>query len=650
MRRFTSPLTIALILLSLIITSERNVNAKDTWTSVKSKNFLLIGNASEKDIKQVALRLEQFRDVFSRLFPKLKVNSLVPTTVVVFKNDSSYRPFKISDTTAGYFQPGPDINYITLSAEVRWEQDPFDVIFHEYTHLLVDNTIDDAPTWFNEGLAEYYSTFSISNDQKVELGRPITNHVILLRQQKKLLPLRTLFEVDHKSPYYNESNKQSIFYAQSWALMHYLMLNKNTDRPDQLARFLDLTSAKVPVEEAFTKAFQTTFDVMERDLNNYIRQDRYRVLYGHFERKLETDTELQVSQLSEAEAQAYLGDLLLHTNRADCEGYLLKAIALDPNLAMAHASLGMLRFRQGKTDEARSNLERAVTASTQNYLIHYYYAFTLSRSRPDDNAPETGYPPAIATKIREHLNKAIELRPDYPESYNLLAFVNLVTGTNLEETIEILKKQIELLPGRYDFKYMLAQLYLRTDNYAVGRQLLDEVARSNSDAQLAQRARALLNEIERIQTQAERLKSEWAAKSRATKPTFSGAVQDGATSTPLNPNDPSSYLREALRPPAPDEKQLQATLVRVDCEAKGPVFVFQTEQGLIRLRADSFEKIELTTYSPEVKGDLSCGLRRPENVVVICYVASADKRSRTDGTVRSIEFVPKDFLLKPEKP
>jgi tetratricopeptide (TPR) repeat protein len=644
MRRFTSPLAIVLILLSITITSERNVNAKDTWTSVKSKNFLLIGNASEKDIKQVALKLEQFRDVFSRLFPRLKVNSLVPTTVVVFKNDNSYRPFKISATTAGYFQPGPDVNYITLSAEARWEQDPFDVIFHEYTHLLVANTLADAPTWFNEGLAEYYSTFNISNDQKVQLGNPIASHVLLLRQ-KQLLPLRTLFEVDHNSPYYNESNKQSIFYAQSWALMHYLMLNKNTERPDQLARFLDLTNAKVPVEEAFTKAFQTTFDVMEKDLSNYIRQDRYRVLYGHFQHKLETDTELQVNQLTEAETQAYLGDLLLHTSRADCESYLLKAIALDPNLAMAHASLGMLRFRQGKVDEARSNLERAA-ASTQNYLIHYYYAFTLSRSRPDDSAAETGYAPGIAAKIREQLNKVIELRPDYPESYNLLAFVSLVTGNNLEETIEMMKKQIELLPGRYDFKYMLAQLYLRKDNYPAGRQLLDEVARSNGDVELAQRARALLNEIERIQTQAERLKTEWAAKSRASKQGFSGAVQDATTSTRPDPNDPSSYLREVLRPPAPDEKQLQATLVRVDCEAKGPVFVFQTEEGLLRLRADGFEQIELTTYSPEVKGDLSCGLRRPENLVVLCYVASTDKRSKTDGTVRSIEFVPKDFQLK----
>src|SRR3712207_5969768 len=96
--------------------------AKDTWTSVRSQNFLLVGNASEKEIRQVATRLEQFRHVFTRLFPKVNFNTPVPTTVVVFKSDSAYKPFKpvvdgkVSEV-AGYFQSGEDVNYITLTPE-----------------------------------------------------------------------------------------------------------------------------------------------------------------------------------------------------------------------------------------------------------------------------------------------------------------------------------------------------------------------------------------------------------------------------------------------------------------------------------------------------------------------------------------------------
>ena len=103
-RRKLSPAVILCFL--LIAATGHTVAAKDSWTSLRSKNFFLIGNASEKEIRQVALRLEQFREVSSRLFSKLNFNSPVPTTVVVFKSDSSYRPFKPNANTAGYFQAG----------------------------------------------------------------------------------------------------------------------------------------------------------------------------------------------------------------------------------------------------------------------------------------------------------------------------------------------------------------------------------------------------------------------------------------------------------------------------------------------------------------------------------------------------------------
>ena len=148
MKRFAISLVVILCF-ALFLSFPCAVSAKDTWTSVRSRNFLLIGNASEKEIRQVGTRLEQFREVFTHLFTKINFNSPVQTTVVVFKSDSSYRPFKPNANTAGYFQPGPDVNYITLTTEVRGEQNPYNVIFHEYTHLLVNNPIGNVPTWFS---------------------------------------------------------------------------------------------------------------------------------------------------------------------------------------------------------------------------------------------------------------------------------------------------------------------------------------------------------------------------------------------------------------------------------------------------------------------------------------------------------------------
>src|ERR1051325_2668399 len=332
MRRIAFSLAVTVCLFLAV----SQVAAKDNWVSVRTKNFQLLGNANEKEIKNVGLKLEQFREAFTNIFPNIRFNTPVPTTVIVFKSDSSYAPFKPGPNIAGYFQSGPDVNYITLTTEVHGEQDPFNVIFHEYTHLLVNNTFSDAPVWFNEGLAEYYSTFSITDDQKVVLGKPIGSHVFLLRQNK-ILPLKTLFAVDQRSPYYNERDKQSIFYAQSWALMHYLIVGKEV-RAEKLGKFLQLMGPNMPVEQAFQQAFGVPFETVEKDLRNYVQPDRYNIVRGHFEEKLEQDTSAPATQLTDAEVQAYLGDLLLHSNRADAYTYLAKGVKVDPNLATAHAS------------------------------------------------------------------------------------------------------------------------------------------------------------------------------------------------------------------------------------------------------------------------------------------------------------------------
>jgi hypothetical protein len=97
--------------------------AKDEWIQVKSKNFLLIGNASEKDIRRVGTRLEQFRETFRQLFANTNLTASIPTNVIVFKSGAAYKPFKpkradgkLDTFVAGFFQPGEE-NYITLSTE-----------------------------------------------------------------------------------------------------------------------------------------------------------------------------------------------------------------------------------------------------------------------------------------------------------------------------------------------------------------------------------------------------------------------------------------------------------------------------------------------------------------------------------------------------
>ncbi len=111
------------------------------------------------------------------------------------------------------------------------------------------------------------------------------------------------------------------------------------------------------------------------------------------------------------------------------------------------------------------------------------------------------------------------------------------------------------------------------------------------------------------------------------------------TDEPTN-TDPMSYLRDALRKPEAGEKQVQGMLVRIDCDAKGIIFTLKSGAGLLKLRTASFEEIDITTFAPDVAGEITCGVRKPENAVVVCYLPESDVRAKTEGTIRSLEFVP----------
>ena len=650
-RRTGTRLTAALTGLFLILLAgQTTANAKDNWTSIRSTNFFLVGNASEKEIRQVANRLEQFRKVFTMILPKMNFTSPVPTTVVVFKSDSSYKPFKDNPNIAGYFQAGQDVNYITLTTERYSEDNPFAVIFHEYTHLLVNNTLgENVPAWFNEGLAEYYSTFDVTdNNRKVLLGDLVRNHVAYLRENK-LIPLRTLFAVDHNSPYYNEGNKMNIFYAESWLLVHFLLQANDKKRVPQMAQFLNLLRANVPVDDAFQKAFQTSYDAFEKEFRAYVDSHSYTGTAITFEEKLDFDAEMKSAPLSEAEAQAYLGDLLLHIHHVDeAEARLQQALKLTPDLPMAEASLGMVRLRQGKTDEAREYLQKAAAANSNNYLVHYYYAMALGGMKMSGFQMINGFTSETAEAMRTELKKAIELKPDFPESYTLLALVNTVRGEEVDESIELLKRGLTFSRANPRVIFMLAQLYERKQDFAAARQLLQPVVQNSPDQQMRQQARALLDNIIRNEETFARFKTmqkEAAARGESLEPVVTTRIEAGSEGTSLTPPDLNTILSDSLRKPNQGETRVQGVLTTIECSTKGIFFQIRAGDRVLRLHTNNFEKMNIAAFTSDVSGEIRCGPRKPENPIVVTYVPASGKQ-KLDGEAVSLEFVPKDFVLK----
>src|SRR5271169_5289310 len=96
----------------------------------------------------------------------------------------------------------------------------------------------------------------------------------MLLRQNRPLPLATLLAVDHNSPYYHEENKGSIFYAESWALTHYLTIKDKQDNTDRLTNYVKLVGDNVDSVTAATRAFGD-LKILENSLNQYISQQKF---------------------------------------------------------------------------------------------------------------------------------------------------------------------------------------------------------------------------------------------------------------------------------------------------------------------------------------------------------------------------------------
>ena len=447
------------------------------WAEVRSPNFRVVGHAGARELEALASRLEEFRGVLRRLLPKEYFAAEGPTVVVLFADDDEYTPFKPQHgghpdrLVAGHFQPSRDVNYISLSAR---GPDTAPVLFHEYVHSLVRNKFGRPPLWLDEGMSDYYSSFEPeAGGRWVRVGGLLERRAAHLRGPAPL-PIVELLSADRFSPRYNDHEARLAFYAQSWALVHYLLSDASGERGRQLSKYVELTGGGVAVEEAVRQAFGVEPSTLGWRLYAYMRDGRYE---GRLEALPEPPAAApQGRQLSEAEAKARLGDLLLRAGRlGEAKEYLLGALALDASLAAAKVSLGLLLLQEGDVEGAKARLEEAVAADPQDHLAHYYYAGLLREEGPEAQSTVRGYAERTAL-IRSELRKAIELAPGFLNAYGLLVLTDVERNPELGEAAELLEQIRARAPERREFKLLLAKLRLREEKFDAARGLLRALA------------------------------------------------------------------------------------------------------------------------------------------------------------------------------
>lgn len=631
-----------LFMLSAILCLAPSAPANDEWKKLRSRNFQFYGNAADEDIRQFAVKLETFREIFREFTDRKNFNSPIPVNVIIFKDDASFDDFKISnqkesagEQSNGFFQTGDDINYIALPVKNNQNLRP---IFRRYAEFLIENEIGrtNAPAWFVEGLAEYLELTQIENDGAVKLGAVNDKHLYALRNNK-LIPLETFFHLDFFTVTSQSEENQQIFFAQAWALIHFLLNGSKGAGSPQLDKFTALLKTGKPSIESFREAFQTDLSASEQAFADYVNQKNFSEKSLHFAVELQGEPH----NLSEAETKTVLGDLLYHINRlGQAEKLLAEALKLDENSGFTYSSFGLIKMRQKNFAEAEKYLEKAVRADEKNYLTHYRYAYTLSREGMSEYGFVSGYDLESAEKMREELKKVVALNPNFAPGYNLFAFINFIRNEKIEEAAEYLKKALSLAPGSERHQIRNAEIFMRREEFTKARRIAQKVFQSAANEEMRIYAQNRIHLINTTEAQLISLKN------------YKARLND-EISDKLLTDEEFARLREiailesinkSLRIPQTDEVRILGYLTNIDCGEKGVEFFVKVDKKILKLGSRNFDNLLLVSFAKEMSGvQFGCETIKNEAFAVVTYQPNKNAASRTAGEILSIEFVPQNF-------
>jgi len=545
------------------------------WVLVRTAHFSVTTDAGPERGREVALRFEQMRDIVGEVVFSRRVNFPVPLEIIAFLSSEEFRQFTPlwhgkPTQAAGLFQPSEDRDFILLDLS---SPDPYQAVFHEYTHFLLNGNYPPAQLWFDEGLAEYCSTFTMSRGI-AEIGVPRQGIAETLHNVP-WMPLAELFAVSHQSPQYNETgDRRSLFYAQSWLVVHYIF---DKDLKAQLGSYFGLVrNQQIPIADAVQQAFGMSALQLGKQIQGYFQNETLR--YTEVSVPEPRDALVYTSEeLHTVDAQARLADAHLHS-----PDYLDKSIGefqqilqSDPENAAAHRGLGLGYLYKSDFTQADSHFRKAAQFDARDPRALYYLALLQSRESAAGRKPNLG-------EMRQDLEQSVRLDPDFAGAYHLLAFVQIAEGSP-SAAVATEVKALKLRPRDESYMASYAQYLAANRQYDEAEAVWRRLAASDQHASIVAAA-AGLEELKEARNGSDkksgvRIGGELVAQQATpaamppepARPAASASVPaPKAAAAPIaaEASDDSEKLAEA--PPKIDKRSilfLKARLVSVDCSA-----------------------------------------------------------------------------------
>jgi tetratricopeptide (TPR) repeat protein len=413
-----------------------------------------------------------------------------------------------------------------------------------------------------------------------------------------------------------------VFYAESWALTHYLMVSDHVKHLHRIDDYTALLRQHVDPVTAGEKAFGDLKE-MQSELESYIRDSDYKQFLLSSAAAPLDESSYKVRSLTQIEADAARADVLAYINRpSDARALVDTVLKEDPNNVLAHETSGYLYFRAGNLDDARKSYGDAVKLGSQDYLAYYYFA-SLSMDEPaaSDNK-----------EIEDSLRSAIRLNPRFAPSYDRLAVYLGMRRENLDEAHLLSIHAIELEPGVAAFRMNAANVLTEMDRFDDAITVLRNAEKVAKDPGEAESVQGRIEEVEKVK--AARAEAEAYQKQQAVDHA-NGPAGIPSTEVVTVAADTAKHPTEPVTGP----KHAAVGVIRSVACSYPSVLEFRVENGSgkdVVVYNNNFFKIELTVIGFTPKGDIDPCTDFDGMKARVQYVESSDKS--VDGQVIAVEL------------
>jgi hypothetical protein len=278
------------------------------WTRVRSPNFTVLGDVGEKRLRDVAQRLEQFRDVMNGALPQAVKALPVPVTVVAFTHSRDFQGFNRNDFEAlAPERGGPGGALMVVGVQQKPLSDDADAsLYYEYTRLAISKAYARLPLWLEAGLTNYFATFRMAGDGRTaRVGLPIDEMRRRTLQTGRPIPLMELVAAGRDMQLSAADKMSGRFSAQCWALVHYLQIGSPA-RAGQAKAFMQRLANGEEGVAAFNASFPDA-GKLELEVLDYVNKYTFSYQEMSFAQPLAGGLAYSVSRMTDAEVEAVRG-------------------------------------------------------------------------------------------------------------------------------------------------------------------------------------------------------------------------------------------------------------------------------------------------------------------------------------------------------